>query len=156
MTGSPDSIEQRLRTLQIMHAALAAGVVMFATIVLFLQQPAAFSGAPLIALRLACAGVLLMAIVLPMLLRGAAMRVLGAPDADVSEIKIFPHFFLQSLIRAAIIEGAGLLAAVTLLLSADQLDLIAVGAAMAFLIVAFPTHGKWLAFADDVRKRRGA
>ena len=147
------TIQQRLRHLQLIYAALAMGTITFAIIVFALNKPATLTGSPLTILRVACASLLAMSFLVPTLLRRATVQHL-ANRTGATELDCIGPYVGLSIIKAAIAESAGLLASVTFMMSADQMDLLLIGGALAVLAAMVPTQGRWDGFVEDVKRSR--
>lgn len=147
-------IEPRLRILQIIIAALIAGVAIFAIIVLAMKQPPSSTFDPVlrVALVIITAVMTISAVAIPAIIRRAASR---SDGADISEDQLFGRFFVLTIMRAAMLEGAALFGIVIFLLSADPIDLaIAAVPLILMILLAYPSRGRWESLLDNVRYRR--
>ncbi len=153
MTMQPQTIEQRLRVLQILHGSLVMGVVTFAAVVFVLGKSATMSGTPLLALRLGCCALLAISVVASLVIRKAVVRWVATRTAATELESIGPYVTVW-LTKAALAEGAALLAAVTFMLSADLTDAALIGAGLAILASMIPTRGRWERFMEDVKRLR--
>lgn len=73
--------------------------------------------------------------------------------AEVPVEKIGQAFVSTTIVRAAILEGAGLLGAVTTFITGSMYGLVLLGAAVAFMAFVFPTRSSLEAFTRDATGR---
>jgi F0F1-type ATP synthase membrane subunit c/vacuolar-type H+-ATPase subunit K len=169
-------ISGRLRALQIIAAALIAGVVLFGLIVgmiILQQQPQPGGGAapgaapssgsmnvrpPVDLLRYVAIGLLIMGTIGALsILRLAATQTArefrGRQDLadETTQESLFSRFYIARLIGLALVESAALLAIVIAMVGGRLADLAIAGVAVAvMLLLLFPTGGRWNRFVHGV------
>jgi hypothetical protein len=152
----------RLRTLQIISAALVLGVAIFAAIVATMaiaQQSAGAvslsppTNAPVDILRYVAGALVVTGCAIAVGLNVTAGRSGGTTNpgsesdgmADLSAL--FARFFMRRLTAYALLEGPALFGAVLVLLGGNFSDLAFVGVPLTLMLLMFPTTGKWENFA---------
>jgi hypothetical protein len=137
MQGPSEGREQQLRVLRIVCFAILMGVVMFAGVVWYLVNPGgirlgeAFPSYLSTLLNLAALGLLLIAHLIPKLLK--------APGGDAPEESHLAWFTRVTIIAFALREGAAFVALVGVLVTGQQAGGFAVaGLAVAAMIYEWP------------------
>jgi hypothetical protein len=150
MDDQSPQTRQFLMTLRLLVGALAAGLLIFAAIAVFMggspsgAPPAApLDVLPAIAWVIVACG-LVAAFVLPRTVAGAMRR-----DETVTDDRRRSTFFVLTIISCAMIESGGLIGAVTTLLSGEATDAIVAGAAALAIALQFPTSGRWRRFVES-------
>ncbi len=148
-----------LKQIQVVCAALVAGMLSAAAVCGGLSfagvtQPSRALIPPLagfVALSFP-AGVLLSIAVGSSQAQAARMRWLRSEEADVGEVAdSFELAFAQAaLLRAATLEGFGLLGAISSLLTGELLFLVAPAIAVVGMGLVFPTSQKYRAYVDEL------
>ena len=170
-------IRSRLRTLQIIAAALVCGVLLFAMVVamIAMQQsqsgappgtppgvpatpPASGSALPVDLLRSIAIGLLISATIGALVFNRlaathTAREFHGTDVTDEStQEAIFGRFFISRIVGLALVESAALLSIVVTLLGGNVANLaIAAVALLVMLLLLFPTAGRWSRFVSDVK-----
>lgn len=158
-----------LATLQLIIASLVVGVLIFLGVAMTIG-PAGQSGGtpPLMLLRAVWAALLASGVAAAVIFPRLSIRLsqqepgLSEPrtgpgresdDENVEEaaVRIFPRFFVSSIIVGAIFEGPALLATVIYLLSGQSIDLGLAIVPLLALIATFPTRNRFERFIDRVR-----
>lgn len=129
----------KLRTAQIVHAALVIGVGVFLAVVALLQRGGSIQGNPALA-TLGWAlplGLGAAALVVAPVIRRVAIAAARAQPAQAPE-----RFVQTSILLSALLEGPALLAAVMGLLSGSGLPLLVGAAFVVRMAIEFPTRAK--------------
>lgn len=165
----PTNIASAHWTLKILHLAFMAGIAMFSIVVVVMQMtspapapaptpdPAATgSDMNLIFAVMLGAGALSMlpatVFILPLMRKKAGVAAADAAsdeDPDAPKLAAIGPYTTALLLRAAMVEGLGLLGAVAALLTENLLFLIAPAAAVAIIGAFFPTKAKFERFYTD-------
>jgi len=165
----PTSISGALFTLKILHLAFIAGIVMFSIVVLVMgmtssaptpapaPDPAATgSGMDLIFAVMLGAGVVSMLpltlFILPVMRKKAGIAAADAAsdeDPDAPKLAAIGPYTTALLLRAAMIEGLGLLGVIAALLTENPLFFIAPAAAVAIIAGFFPSRTKFERFYTE-------
>ncbi|MEM8874472.1 MAG: hypothetical protein AAGD32_09450 [Planctomycetota bacterium] len=128
-------MQDSLKTSQVITAALIGGVVVFTAVFMFIgAEP---TEEPLIS-WLAIGFVVLAVVghqIVPVLVTP------GPPDGQ--------KYFIRSLFRAAILEGAALFNGVAYLLEGQTLNLAAIGVLVGLMLIGFPTRTKFATYIGD-------
>ncbi|MBY0113432.1 MAG: hypothetical protein K2Y21_11460 [Phycisphaerales bacterium] len=74
----------------------------------------------------------------------------AAEPVEVKERKLFNGYATISIVRAAMIEGVGLLGAVTLFVSGNWLSLAAPALAVGMIVLTMPSQARYEAFLEEV------
>lgn len=165
----PTNIATAHWTLKILHLAFMAGIAMFSIVVVVMQMTSpAPAPAPtpdpaatgpdmdlIFAVMLGAGALSLLPVamfILPVMRKKAGI---AAADASADSDPVAPKlaaigpYTTALLLRAAMVEGLGLLGAVAALLTENLLFLIAPGLAIAIIIAFFPTRAKFERFYID-------
>jgi hypothetical protein len=148
------TIEARLRTLQVIVAALCTGVIIFGAIVAF--APVASS----VTLNVAAQSAILIVVIAitfgGMAVRSALRRsIVRSVQVEVDEDRLFARFQAWTITTAAMFEAAALLGVVVFLLTRDSTALVLAGAVVLLMVgAAFPSRSRWEAFLADALYRR--
>lgn len=147
-----DAPPPSLRTLQFVSLGLMAGLATFTVVALFVE-PSGGRTNPLTSLAglstsqllvavagfLLANGLVLCTIVLPAMLRARAGAVWSRrTDDQQGGAAVFQQFAILTIMRQAVIEGPGLLAAVAFLLTGDALTLVVVAVSLAVMAAFHP------------------
>lgn len=152
-TDRPAVPPMSIKTLQVVFVAMAAGITIFAVIVLMLNKPPSQPGTAYL-----LAGVLALVAVSESIAFVAIRQVFLAPlratwaqspPADPAGSATGAYTTL-SLIRGALVEAVGLLAPVFALVTGRPLFMIAAAAAVALLLISIPTGSRLQRFADSL------
>ncbi len=167
--NSPTSLPAAMLTLKILHLAFMAGIGLFSIVVVVLQMtgsspapaapadPAATgSDMNLIFAVMLGAGALSLlpatVFILPAMRKKAGVAAADAAsdqDPDAPKLAAIGLYTTALLLRAAMVEGLGLLGAVAALLTENLLFLIAPVAAIAIIGAYFPTKAKFERFYTE-------
>lgn len=151
-----DSIDTRLRPVQVIIGALCLGLVTFGAVVAWLvktgQVPAA-SGGTFEVLGYVAKGMLFAGVVAGWLFwRSGCTRAkslaAGLSEGDARD-SLLGLFQTGLIVRGALVEGPGLFCIVVALLTHDLLMLAWGGVAVAGLVAIFPTRGTYERFVRD-------
>ena len=142
-TELPEGWAAKVRTAQIIHAALVVGVGVFLAVVAVVQASGSMQAQPgletlgwALPLGLGVAG----AVAAPQF-RRVAIAAAKAQPATAAD-----RFAQSSILVGAILEGPALLAGVMGLLSGSGLPLVVGAALVVLLAIEFPTRGRAAAF----------
>jgi hypothetical protein len=158
-------VDAAVRTSQIILAAMAMGIVMFAGIVVFVipgDEPA--EGNLLSVLAGVVAGVnLVLCLVVPSFIAAANRRrlAMGAgqsadqPDLGASAEfgKLAAVYQVKMIVGAALLEGACFLALCAYMIERQMPSLVVTVVLLAALLAHFPTHGRGEAWIEDQLRR---
>lgn len=165
MTNQEDLVTPRLRMMQLLAAALPAGVVIFMGIALFLvanrPNPVAPEG-PLLLTWLAVGFVALQVVVSavfpPLQTRSAVRRAAagaGRPAASLAQpletdtARLLAIAQTQLLITLALLEGAAFFGCVAYLVEAQPIALAAAAVALVLMLARFPTEPRLRAWLEE-------
>lgn len=139
----PEAWAPKVRTAQVIHAALVVGVGVFLAVVAVLQASGTMPAQPgletlgwALPLALGVAG----AVAAPQFRRVAIAAARAQPAAAAD------RFVQSSILVGAILEGPALLAGVMGLISGSGMPLVVGGVLVLLLAVQFPTRGRALEF----------
>lgn len=146
MSDDPRSLDEVVRTLQIVVGAMTFGIIVFTGVAVFVAQsmtPNTSLGSMLLpVLGLFAVGEFGAWMVLRQSLIRAARQSLEACPPDERWMKLAAHLRVSHLIPAAMAEGTGLFGVVVYMISGAMAALLAPGLAAVLLVVFFPTRDR--------------
>lgn len=159
-TMSSASLDAQIRTVQIIRAALIAGVVAFAVIVLGF-----IAGIPKklefgmfeIVLLIVCMQSIGLYLFAPkfMKLDEARQAEIKQLKGEAKEVALMPLVSSCEIIRGAAIEGASFFALILVLIADSQVGLIVAGVLIAVAFAVFPSSSRIRSAIENIRFRYG-
>ncbi len=150
------SVEQAVRSAQVVVGALVAGLIMFGVVVeAVLRAGAAQPG--LGDVLLPVLGVLYLgaggaSVALPRIMLSRAMVQVGGLGPDEAARALAPAYLTSCILRGALLEGPGLFGLVIVMLTGNPLAYVAPALSVLMLVGTFPGRGR---FDDLVERARG-
>lgn len=155
----PTTVPRMLFTLRVIVAALVFGVVASLALAVVVMRPTPDPGTAtllLTVLALFAVGEVVAYAVLRRIWNAQLRRRVSGETAEESEPALVNGFFTQTLIGAALTEGASLFAAIIYLVTASRPALLAAGLGILLLLVQLPTADRYRTFVERLSGRRPA